>query len=207
MARKIILRKDAKAQGLSRYFTGKPCKIGHIAERYITGECIVCKLAINEKWRLANLDKKRESVSRYIERDREHWREYQKSYHAKWYKKNRRKKLAQNKKYIQNHPEVAQVASLVHNHNKRARRFGVAGTFSRADLDALWQAQKNRCVYCQKELTIKTRWIDHIKPMIRGGSNTKNNLQWLCQSCSRRKGDKSHKWMVRKIKTMKIASR
>jgi len=39
----IISRKAAFAQGLVRYFTGTPCKQGHIAERYVsTGSCIEC---------------------------------------------------------------------------------------------------------------------------------------------------------------------
>lgn len=31
--RAIITRQDALASGLKRYFTGKPCKRGHVAER------------------------------------------------------------------------------------------------------------------------------------------------------------------------------
>ena len=38
---KIISRKEAKARGLTRYFTGKPCKHGHIAERDTgAGRCV-----------------------------------------------------------------------------------------------------------------------------------------------------------------------
>ena len=40
---KIISRKEAKGLGLSRYFTGKPCKHGHIAERDTgAGRCVEC---------------------------------------------------------------------------------------------------------------------------------------------------------------------
>ena len=35
---KVISRSDARAQGLKRYFTGKPCRQGHIVERYV-GAC------------------------------------------------------------------------------------------------------------------------------------------------------------------------
>ena len=36
-------RRDAKAAGKSRYFTGRPCKQGHIAERQtINGSCVEC---------------------------------------------------------------------------------------------------------------------------------------------------------------------
>jgi hypothetical protein len=38
----IITRADAKARGLKRYFTGKPCKHGHVAERYLCGLCCKC---------------------------------------------------------------------------------------------------------------------------------------------------------------------
>ena len=42
---KIISRKEAKAQGLKRYFTGKPCKYGHVAERTVSSrECLKCSV-------------------------------------------------------------------------------------------------------------------------------------------------------------------
>lgn len=40
---RIIKRRHAKALGLNRYFTGKPCVHGHIAERVVSeAECVVC---------------------------------------------------------------------------------------------------------------------------------------------------------------------
>lgn len=40
----IISKQDAKAQGLKRYFTGKPCKRGHVSQRYAsTGQCVECQ--------------------------------------------------------------------------------------------------------------------------------------------------------------------
>ncbi len=39
----ITRRRDALREKVSRYFTGKPCKHGHICERYArSGECINC---------------------------------------------------------------------------------------------------------------------------------------------------------------------
>lgn len=39
----LIRRIDAKNQGLKRYFTGKPCKYGHVAERFVSsGRCSSC---------------------------------------------------------------------------------------------------------------------------------------------------------------------
>lgn len=39
----IILRRDAAARALPKYFTGKPCAHGHVAQRYTkTGVCCSC---------------------------------------------------------------------------------------------------------------------------------------------------------------------
>ncbi len=39
-------RRDAIRAGRSRYFTGKPCKKGHITEREVTsGHCVECRNA------------------------------------------------------------------------------------------------------------------------------------------------------------------
>ena len=39
----IISRKDAIDQGLGRYFTGEPCKHGHVAERRtVNSTCVAC---------------------------------------------------------------------------------------------------------------------------------------------------------------------
>jgi 5-methylcytosine-specific restriction endonuclease McrA len=48
---KIISRADAKAAGLLRYYTGKPCKRQHVAEHLVTGECVECrKLRCKASW-------------------------------------------------------------------------------------------------------------------------------------------------------------
>ena len=49
----IISRAEAKAKGLKRYFTGKPCKHGHVAERQLfNATCVKCQRAANKKSRL-----------------------------------------------------------------------------------------------------------------------------------------------------------
>lgn len=42
--RKILKREEAKALGLDRYFNGKPCANGHVAERRVSGSgCVICQ--------------------------------------------------------------------------------------------------------------------------------------------------------------------
>ena len=41
-------RKEAKSLGLTRYFTGLPCKYGHLSERHVANyECVECRKARN----------------------------------------------------------------------------------------------------------------------------------------------------------------
>jgi len=51
----IILRPEAREKQLSRYFTGKPCKHGHISERRTSsGDCIQCNNLASRQWNYAN---------------------------------------------------------------------------------------------------------------------------------------------------------
>jgi hypothetical protein len=54
-SRNIISRDEANALGLKRYFTGVPCKHGHIAERSVRcGRCLECGRTRTAKWKAAN---------------------------------------------------------------------------------------------------------------------------------------------------------
>jgi hypothetical protein len=77
-----LSRKDALDQGLPRYFTGNPCKHGHVAERY-TGNKTCCECAnatanatksknrqkysdSSNDWRKNNLDKSTAYSRKYV---------------------------------------------------------------------------------------------------------------------------------------------
>jgi 5-methylcytosine-specific restriction endonuclease McrA len=47
-------RADAKATGASHYFTGEPCKHGHIAPRKTKGACVEC---LKVEWALGNTER------------------------------------------------------------------------------------------------------------------------------------------------------
>lgn len=41
---KIITAKEAREKGLKFYFTGKPCKRGHVVKRRVIGRhCVACE--------------------------------------------------------------------------------------------------------------------------------------------------------------------
>ena len=47
----IITRQQAIEQGLTRYFTGEPCKHGHISEKLLSNRtCVECKRLDKIKW-------------------------------------------------------------------------------------------------------------------------------------------------------------
>ncbi|HFL4765544.1 TPA: hypothetical protein ACG33R_001170 [Escherichia coli] len=42
---KIITRMEAAQRGLNRFYTGKKCRNGHLAERYVlNGTCVECAI-------------------------------------------------------------------------------------------------------------------------------------------------------------------
>lgn len=61
----IMTRQQAKEAGLTRYFTGKPCKHGHIAERRMSDGCVVCAHLHATKWQKDHPEKVREKSRRY----------------------------------------------------------------------------------------------------------------------------------------------
>lgn len=66
--------------------------------------------------------------------------------------------------------------------NRNARLAGVPGHLSMQDVLGLW-ARQPACVSCGEN-----RGIDHVVPMVLGGTNTPDNIQTMCRPCNRAKG-------------------
>lgn len=47
-----------------------------------------------------------------------------------------------------------------------------------------------RCAYCGKVVTLKTMHVDHVKPKIRGGTDSYCNLLPSCRTCNLSKNSK-----------------
>lgn len=59
----LISRDEAASKGMLRYFTGQPCRKGHLSERYtLSGSCIDCMVA----WH----NHKRDSIKAAMDRAR-----------------------------------------------------------------------------------------------------------------------------------------
>lgn len=66
-----ISRKEALARGLTRFYTGKPCRKGHVAERLTScNACYECKKSKNRRWAAENPEKIREKSRKYCSENR-----------------------------------------------------------------------------------------------------------------------------------------
>jgi 5-methylcytosine-specific restriction endonuclease McrA len=74
--------------------------------------------------------------------------------------------------------------------NRRAQQRSVGGRHSAADIAAIFKAQGGRCAYCREKIGKGKRHVDHIKPLSKGGTNDRRNLQITCASCNCSKSDK-----------------
>lgn len=106
-------RKAAKMAGEKHYFTGKPCKHGHIADRLTAnGQCFECsrrvsdhkRAAARSKWK-AKYDNSPEFRAAELERKRL-WRIKKRKTDPAWKAKEQARKYASYKKRIAEDPEL-----------------------------------------------------------------------------------------------------
>jgi 5-methylcytosine-specific restriction endonuclease McrA len=72
-------------------------------------------------------------------------------------------------------------------HNRRARIKGNGGSYTVAEWQALKATFDHRCLMCNRQEPEIKLTVDHVMPISEGGSNTIDNLQPLCKSCSSKK--------------------
>lgn len=102
----IISRQDAKRQGLSKYFTGKPCKHGHLSKRNVdTRVCIECR----KEYRKIYKEQNKKYINGYREKNKEHIKECSKDYkkrNKETIKKYTKEYREQNKDYIKKQESI-----------------------------------------------------------------------------------------------------
>ncbi len=201
----IMSHSQAKAAGVKSYFTGKPCKYGHVARRTTcSGSCMECnrlrhKVWVRKRlkhcaeysraWRLANLEKFK------AHRRKNHWKVADKN------KLRSREHYAKNKLWLAEYRRAWAAQNpdkeLVYMRNKRARRVGNGGKHTAQDIIDLLRVQGGKCAHCACEITKTNQTVDHIIPSFFGGRNDKSNLQILCRPCNSSKGINDHDQWVR----------
>jgi 5-methylcytosine-specific restriction endonuclease McrA len=176
----LISRSEALAQGATRYFTGKPCKFGHVSERQVTNlNCCDCSRLRRGKWRIENEENEIIHRTRYYNRHKQDISVSREAYYAR----NKERILA----YDRARYALNKEARFAYCRNRRARKRGNGGKHSKADIVAIVELQRGRCALCKIKLK-GIYHVDHIIPLSLGGANGRKNLQILCSKCNLAKG-------------------
>jgi 5-methylcytosine-specific restriction endonuclease McrA len=204
-------RKAAKEAGLVRYFTGKPCKNGHIAERQVSnGVCVECSALIQSKYRSVHYDKVLERNRKYRANNPEWTKEQNQKFYAAhkeqhseqakiWRSKNIEKLKADKVRWREENRE----AHRAQRRNRKARKRQNGGTHTAADILDILRMQKFTCAACPTSLKKNPYHVDHIIPLSKGGGNGRRNLQILCVECNLEKSALDpHVFMRRKGKLL-----
>lgn len=165
----LITRREALAQGLTHYFTGKPCKHGHVATRRC--DTRLCTECIKTRHRPRDYAANRK---RYIKNA------------IDWNKKNPERAAAHYKANMDRRIATGQHQALV-----QKRRCKLAS--QTPDLTAAESAKIAQFYRVARALTQRTglaHEVDHVIPISRGGLHHPSNLQILLQADNRSKGAK-----------------
>lgn len=199
MAADIISRAEARARKLKRYFTGRPCKYGHLAERNLAcGLCEECIKIHNKKFYWENKTSVSQRKAAYKVTNRQKIVAARKQKYKKekeiqlkktrdWYAANIDHARARRRRWIAKNREL----HLSYLRNRRARRHGAEGSHTSADIAEILSLQNNRCANCSGIFgeTLKPT-VDHIVALVNGGTNYRRNIQLLCRRCNSSKNSR-----------------
>jgi 5-methylcytosine-specific restriction endonuclease McrA len=187
----IVSRKEALALGLPRYFTGKPCHLGHLSARQVSScGCVECHKLSLARHKAKDPEGFKTRRRGYYAADPERAAEWTRAYRAK----NLEKRRATFKAWAQANKEVV----AAHSRNRRARMSAAEGSHTAAEIKALFEKQKGRCAICRVSVASGYH-ADHIQPLHLGGSNYIQNIQILCPTCNNRKWAKDPDRFAREL--------
>ena len=198
----IITRQEAMEQGLVRFFTGKPCKYGHVSERKTKNfRCLEChkvdmrkryadpvvkkKTAKqSKKWRLENKHKANENRKRWEKANPE------KVKHSRQQYKTKNKEIIRLKRKEYNSREKIKVKNISNNVARRAGlKKATPSWMPRSNLTDVYR----KCAQMNKN-SAQMYEVDHIVPLCNDivcGLHVPWNLQIITRHQNR---VKSNKW-------------
>lgn len=132
----------------------------------------------NKLYREGNPEIIRACIDRFYEQNPDYRREY--------YEQNKEQIAQRNSAWGKANREKTRAAW----HRYDARKKGAQGEYTPEDAANIYRFQNGHCKYCNADLEIVGKHLDHIMPLTRGGSNWPTNLQYLCPTCNVSKGSK-----------------
>lgn len=197
----ISSRDEAIASGQQTYFTGKPCKRGHLSPRYACSRnCIPClndqstsryeNNKVVELQRAAiRYQKNKEVIKAGVKRWKELNPARKKALNDRWAAENRDKVMQSRKNWEAENPEAHKAQVAAKTRRRRARKLGSIGSHTNAQIAVLLVMQKCKCASCKASIKLAYH-IDHMEPLSKGGSDGIENIQLLCPPCNLRKSNK-----------------
>lgn len=166
---KLVSLEEARLAGQKFYFTGKPCKRGHVASRYMaTRACVQCHAEAAHAWKEANPEKHRTNLNT--------WKKKNPDKHSSYVKNARQKNPslynAHSKAWAQRNPEKRKrVAAdyskknldkiLANTNARRARLLSACPSWvSKQDIQKIYVARK--------QISLDTgllHHVDHVVPL------------------------------------------
>lgn len=216
----VISRSEARESGFDRYFTGAPCKRGHVSERYTScATCIECcnkqstewsaahpeiKKVTAKKWRDGNPGIARQMIKDWRARNVDHVRERNKVWRGENWERYRNFPSTKagpeaSKKWKQENPERYSGAlrrwkkdnRLKVQAAERNREAKKRNGGAHTAGDIISILKAQRGKCAYCKVRLGDKYhVDHIKPLSRGGLNDRKNLQMLCALCNLSKGPK-----------------
>ena len=159
--------------------------------------------AHRKAWRAAHYLKNRDAITEQIRVWRENNQDRYRKKCRDWESRNaakRRKQrsLAARKRYAANPKKARRYLRAYYKKNSSifkqardrylARRRGNGGKHTQAEIDDILCMQRGKCAYCRSSISRRYQ-VDHIKPLARGGTHDRRNLQLTCRRCNAQKRD------------------
>lgn len=161
-------QQEAKTIGSTQYFTGRPCKHGHIAPRFTANSgCSECLRLRSKDYFEANRDEALRVNREYVKANPEANRERSR----RWYENNRDK-------------------AVVSSRLSRPRVAANGGALTGEEWAEIKRAANYRCLCCGRQEPEITLTIDHVVPVAWGGNSDPENIQPLCLDCNRKKSNR-----------------
>jgi hypothetical protein len=193
----LISREEASAAGLKKYFTGEPCKHGHVSEKRVaTKQCSTCAVAVNKAWKRRNPVRAAACHAAWKRRNPDKVAEYR----ATGEKRNPGRVAAYDKAWRERNPERAAEcnASWRKRNPAKMAEYGVARHCARLRRTPSWADREAIiAVFVEaRRLAAETgipHAVDHVIPLqgkLVSGLHVHTNLRAIPAADNRRKHNK-----------------
>ena len=162
----------------------------HRASKHSTGRESRCKLC-SKRYHEANRERRLAYLRSYYLENKEHASERSRAR----YWSNPERYREQVRRYNKTNPEKV----LIWSRNKRARLMQAEGSHTFDEVWQMYEDQQGLCAYCETPLFGQFQ-VDHMLPLVRGGSNEWLNLAVTCCFCNNSKNKSTAEEFMERVR-------